>query len=117
MKYCTHNELPIDTNHTSYKGEIDISYCELCELFGPPLKEGFDDCKSDAEWRIKFENGTIATIYNWKNGRNYCGPLNGLDVEEITEWNVGGHSIDAIQLVRQVIRQDITGMATALPLP
>lgn len=116
MKYHTHNELPIDINMTSYRGQIETSYYELCELFGPPMKDGFDDCKTDAEWNICFESGVVATIYNWKNGRNYLGS-DGLDVEQITEWNVGGHSADAIQLVRQVVREDVTGRATALPLP
>lgn len=116
MKFHSHNELPIDTNMTSYRGEIDISYYELCELFGPPLKEGFDDYKSDAEWHVQFENGAVATIYNWKNGRNYCGS-DGLNVEAITEWHVGGHSADVMQLVRQVVREDVTGSATVLPLP
>ena len=49
-----------------------------------------DEYKTDVNWGLEFEDGTIATIYNWKNGKNYCGER-GLPVEDITEWHIGGH--------------------------
>lgn len=118
MKYYTHNQLPIDTGLTSLVGRLRCSYQELVAQFGKPLPTGkFDHFKSDAEWHIKFEAGSIvATIYNWKNGRNYLGP-DGPAVEDIRDWLVGGRHALALEYVRDVVQEDVTGMATALPLP
>jgi hypothetical protein len=88
-------------NGTSLKGHITASYAKLVEAFGPPTHDG-DGYKTDAEWTLEFEDGTIATIYNWKNGRNYCGAA-GMPVEMITEWNIGGHDGDAYQYVLEKI--------------
>lgn len=111
MKYFTHNQLPININSTSYQGIIRVSYDQIVQAFGKPLTEGLD--KSDAEWEIRFEDGTIATVYNWKNGPSYGGP----PAEYIDEWNVGGHSQTAYELVKQTLMLDITGTSTRLPLP
>ena len=83
------NGKAVDANGTSLMGEITCSYEKLCKLFGYPEKG--DEYKVDAEWIIKFEDGTIATIYNWKDGKNYCGG-DGLPVAEITDWHIGGHN-------------------------
>tara|TARA_B100000131_G_scaffold168602_1_gene162984 strand:+ start:8613 stop:8969 length:357 start_codon:yes stop_codon:yes gene_type:complete len=79
----------IKINGTCRQGYIEASYDQLLSKFGPP-SELFDNWKSDAEWSIEFEDGSVATIYNWKNGKNYCGE-DGLDVEDIKEWNIGGN--------------------------
>ena len=116
MKYFTHNQLPIDINGTCGQSTIDCMYSELETTFGKPMQSGFDDYKSDAEWRIQFEDGLIATIYNWKNGRNYLGD-EGLEVWEIDHWHIGGSSPDVVQRIKRIVREDVTGRATALPLP
>ena len=54
------------------QGTIDATFAELKHCFGNP-KGIHDDHKCDVEWNIKFADGTIACIYNWKNGLNYCG--------------------------------------------
>ncbi len=73
--------------NTGLIGEISTTYRKLVMLFGEPT---FVDCeKVDVEWKIKFRDGKIATIYNWKDGKNYRGE-NGLDVENITDWHIGG---------------------------
>ncbi len=75
---------------TSYLGAIDISYAELVEVLGEGT-DYFDDYKSDAEWVVLFGSGQIATIYNYKDGRNYMGD-DGLDKEDIRDWHIGGKS-------------------------
>jgi len=72
-------------------GRIDISYAELVAVLGEPIAEHYDTDKSDAEWCILFGSGQVATIYNYKDGRNYMG-LDGKDKEDIREWNIGGKS-------------------------
>jgi len=83
---------------TFFQGQIETNYRDLVKLFGQPDLltmegdiQGSDTCfinKTDAEWTLETPAG-IATIYNWKNGRNYLGD-EGEEVEEITTWNVGG---------------------------
>jgi hypothetical protein len=103
MKYTTHNESnTIDTNGTCLQGYINAGYDEITSAFGYPLKEGFDDYKSDAEWLIVFEDGTRATIYNWKDGINYCGEQ-GTPTEQITDWHIGGFNEKALERVSEVL--------------
>lgn len=78
-----------ELNMTSLQGYIKTSYADLVACFGEP-QGGFDDYKQDVCWDIKFADGVVCTIYNWKDGRNYCGE-EGLDVEDITDWHIGGH--------------------------
>jgi hypothetical protein len=92
MQFVTHNSHRIDPTGTSLQGRVNATFVELLTLFGEP-HDG-DRYKTDAEWTIRFEDGVIATVYNWKNGHNYCG-TDGLPVEAITEWNVGGQTKQA----------------------
>ena len=82
---------------TSFQGRLDITYSELVRVFGEPLAED-DGYKVDASWIIEFENGVVATIYNYKSGRNYLGER-GLDIEDIVFWNIGGFSLEAFAQV------------------
>lgn len=70
------------------------TYADLVRTFGEPDSEG-DGYKTDVEWSITFPSGVIATIYNWKNGRAYCGEA-GQPVESITDWRISGSSYDAV---------------------
>ena len=96
MKFITHNEDDlISVNGTHGLGQIHATYAQLVSTFGEPLKEGFDDYKSDAEWLVQFEDGTVATIYNWKNGKNYCGSEEGIPTQDIDDWHIGGRGEQA----------------------
>jgi hypothetical protein len=105
--YKTHNDKHINCNMTCLQGYIVASYDRLVELFGEPT-EG-DGYKVDAEWLVEFEDGTVATIYNWKNGINYCGFDEGYPVEVITDWHVGGHAFQAVRLVDDALAGVIVG--------
>tara|TARA_B100002019_G_scaffold106111_1_gene91160 strand:+ start:3065 stop:3427 length:363 start_codon:yes stop_codon:yes gene_type:complete len=106
--FITHNE-GVDLNKvfgSSLIGYLKCSYQELIDSFGDPMKIDLStsDGKTDVEWEIEFQDGTYLHIYNWKNGKNYLGE-EGLEVEDMTEWNVGGHSkkdLDKLQMVFQV---------------
>ena len=97
MTFKTHNDTTIDINGTSLQGEVTATYAELCDLFGG--HHDGDGYKVDAEWYVQFDDGTIATIYNWKNGKNYEGE-NGLPLEQIRDWHIGGTSPQAETLVQ-----------------
>ena len=85
----------------SLQGYVSVSYQELITVFGLPTDDG-DGYKVDARWKLTFEDGTHATIYNYKDGKNYEGS-DGLDVEDIDEWHVGGAWSHAVQCVGNLL--------------
>lgn len=102
MKFEVKNEDFGVANGTSLQGYISATFDELVNTFGEPGKG--DEYKTDAEWIIEFDDGTVATIYNWKDGRNYCGS-DGLDVEDITDWHIGGNGQRSVDLVESVLEK------------
>jgi hypothetical protein len=74
---------------TCLQGHINTSYDRLVETFGEPtIYEGNEtDGKVQAEWTIKFTDGILATVYDWKTD---------VTPESVTEWNIGGHSDAAV---------------------
>ncbi len=100
MKFTTHNEAVIEVSGTHLQGYISVGYEDLVKTFGEPFYG--DGYKSDAEWSICFEDGTRATIYNYKNGKNYCGD-NGLETHRINEWHIGGFDNKAVERVLEVV--------------
>jgi hypothetical protein len=95
MKYTTHD---VDTNGSFLQGQIICPFSLLVTLFGEP-HEG-DTQVSDAFWSVLFDDGVTATVYNWKNGRNYCG---GPEVEHITKWNIGGYEKAAVDNIKGIM--------------
>ena len=86
---------------TCLQGYIDTTYATLVKTFGEPHNDG-DGYKVDAEWCLKFEDGTVATIYNYKDGKNYNGKA-GKATKNITEWHIGGHSKKAVECVTETV--------------
>ena len=97
MKFKTHNEdSSIDCVGTGFLAAINTKYSILKKLFGEPMVG--DEFKIDAEWIVEFEDGTIATIYNWKDGKNYNG-RSGIATTRITDWHIGGYDLKSVELV------------------
>ena len=92
-------ELPV-TAGTSLMGQVETTYKTILEAFGEPNGDS-DGYKTDVEWTIQTPNG-VATIYNWKDGHNYCGE-DGLDVWDITDWHIGGHNREVVSWVEKVL--------------
>jgi hypothetical protein len=78
---------------TSLKGYITTTYETLVNLLGPSL-EGSDDGKTTAEWTLEFDDGTVATIYDWKTGST---PTN------LHQWHIGGKTHQAVELVEKAL--------------
>lgn len=98
--FLTHNDKDdIQTVGTSLSGYIDITYDELVEKLGEPHQS--DGYKVDAEWDLEFEDGTVATIYNYKTGKNYLGD-EGYDTDEITDWHIGGAGEKSVEKVQEL---------------
>lgn len=94
---------------TSLQGYIECDYATLVQVFGNETSEG-DGYKVDAEWELEFSDGVVATIYNWKNGKNYCDD-DGLEVSEITEWHVGGYSKQAVANVTKMLLGTVVSLS------
>ena len=83
-------------------GEINTSYNELCRVFGRH-DQWHDTYKQDASWHIEFQNGTYASIGNFKDGHNYLGKK-GRNLVDIKRWDVWGDK-NAIQLIKKQINE------------
>jgi hypothetical protein len=84
---------------TSLQGYIDATYFEIVYVFGEPSSY-VDDYNVNVEWIIQFDDGTIATIYNYKDGPKYGDPDCWSDIKEKDScWHIGGKSIRAVELV------------------
>ena len=82
MQYRTHNDTKnIDVAGTSLRDTIDCSFDQLVKAFGMPMFDASGDDKVKAEWHIEFDDGSIATIYDWKSN---------LDPRSNTDWHIGG---------------------------
>lgn len=100
-----------DTSGTSLRGGIDTSYKSLVDLFGKP-NGMWDSYKTDAEWVIETPSG-VATIYNYKDGKNYLGE-DGLDVEDITDWHIGGYVGTVANWIEGAVKRKQSKKATAI---
>lgn len=97
----THNDKEIEVEGTFGVGSITAEYKDLKRVFGKPLSG--DGHKTDAEWEIEFEDGKIATIYNWKNGKTYKGKK-GTPKTKITDWSIGGYSKAVVERIENLLK-------------
>ena len=83
-------------NMTGLKGEFPITYAELVEIFGMPDvgPNARDMDKVTCEWKLRFEDGIVATIYDYKVGYTPMGEY---------EWHIGGHTQEAYNRVVDAI--------------
>lgn len=79
-----------NVNGTSLQGVIDTSYDRLVSIFGKPMQFDDGDGKVQVEWNVKFTDGVVATIYDWKEEQQ---------PEGVTEWHIGGHTKHALHYV------------------
>lgn len=78
---------------TSLRGEVKTTYDQLVSVFGLPLYGPNDNGdKVTCEWCLEFEDGTVATIYDWKTDST---PY------DLYSWHIGGKNSKAVELVLQ----------------
>jgi hypothetical protein len=83
-------------NMTGLKGEFPITFAELCEIFGRP-DVGPNDRDMDkvtCEWKLKFDDGTVASIYDYRVGYTPMGEY---------EWHIGGHDNIVVHRIVEMI--------------
>jgi len=84
-----------DVNGTSLQGYMPAYLHQLIEVFGEP--EGGGD-KTTVEWCLSFEDGTVATIYDWKE---YDTPTG------LYHWHIGGKNNLAVDRVISTFKQAV----------
>lgn len=94
MEYVTHNEDDlINANGTHLLGTITMPCFEIEAALGKPQTGDFD--KVQAEWLIQFEDGQVATIYDWKENKPYW---------DVTEWHIGGNNAEIVERVLSILK-------------
>ena len=95
------------TDGTHGQGDIVIEYEKLVEVLGEPLHS--DGYKSQCEWVIEFNPKNsprqVATIYDWKLGKQYLGEEEGEDKENIKYWNIGGFNNIVVKYLASLFDQ------------
>lgn len=86
----------IDTAFTSLMGVLDVAYSDLERVFGPPHRDSFPDGKSQAQWAVKFSDGTVAVIYDYRTG---CEPSYN------RKWHIGGFKPIAVTRVCETLAE------------
>ena len=85
-----------EANGTSLQGYITATYADLVERFGEPECGGD---KTTVEWMLKFADGTVATIYDWKLDETPTYMYN---------WHIGGKNNTAVTRVTSTFKQGAT---------
>ncbi len=86
------------------QGEVQVPYATIVKTFGRQNTKG-DTYKTDAEWEINTPAGK-GSIYNYKDGRNYCGK-EGLAIKDITDWHIGGQNQEIYEFIKSEIAKNI----------
>jgi hypothetical protein len=81
-------------------GTIGISYADIVVKLGKPHSNG-DGYKIDAEWTIITPVGHCR-IYNYKNGRNYCGK-EGMKIKDMDDWHIGGENPAVVDFITKFL--------------
>lgn len=95
MNYTTLDDM-MATNGTHLVGTAITDFFTICNIFGEPQRY-MDADKVQVEWAIQFDDGKVATIYDWKE---YTTPA-----EMVTDWHIGGHDPEVALRVKQILRE------------
>ena len=89
------NNRTSDINGTSLIGYVKATFSEIYNVLGEP--EGDWD-KSTAHWTVEALDGTVATIYDWKE---YTTPMGEY------RWHIGGKNSKALLLVESLLEKPV----------
>ena len=101
--FVTHATAPADKpvliHMSMLQGTIQASIAQLEQAFGEPLRflEG-GGAQTSREWHIRFDDDTVATIYDWQKTALGAAP------EDVLVWRIGGMKREAAELVHQAFR-------------
>jgi hypothetical protein len=92
---------------TCLQGYLNMPFSRLVAVLGEP-GEG-DGYKVAFEWQLRFDDGTVATIYDYKVSSLYddeSAPTpETMRTNEFSDWHVGGNSKRALELVTELFAE------------
>ncbi len=91
MKFKNTPDISADGTHL--QGYVHTTYDRLVEVFGQPTYTGSGD-KTTAEWILQFDDGLVATIYDYKE---YTTPA------DLYNWHIGGKDRIVARYVNELI--------------
>lgn len=69
-------------------GYIDATTADMAAALGPPDNAtGQGDCKTELEWYLRLDDGTVAHVYNYHDGGARPVP----PPDRLVCWHVGAH--------------------------
>jgi len=78
-----------------------LFFNQLTELFGKPIENETENTDTRYQWLIEFEDGLLATIYDWKVDYE----KNSVWTQPI-EWHIGGHDPRVMDRIYKITRVD-----------
>ena len=74
---------------TSFFGTtLPASVNQLVEAIGQPtIQDNTGEDKTNFEWNMELEDGTVFSIYDWKEYRT-------IGLDEVIDWHIGGKNGD-----------------------
>jgi hypothetical protein len=103
MKFRTHIDGPVDCTGTGLQSTIQATLLELTAVFGRP-RAGADG--SFFEWHIRFEDGTVCTIYDWRR-------LEQPEPREVMAWHIGARRYIDAAYVHEAFRNELRDLREA----
>jgi hypothetical protein len=89
-----------ETSGTFLQGTVVTTRAKLTATFGEPVH--YEESKITLEWGIKFDDGTIATIYDYKRYE-----LGTPSADEEIIYNIGGYDPKAVTNVTDALKPKI----------
>lgn len=88
-----------DIHMTCLQGEVFTTRRKIQEAFGEPTStETSGDGKVTTEWILVFDDGEVATIYDWKRY-----DLGAPEMDEVEDWHIGGKSHEVVNRVLELL--------------
>lgn len=97
MKFTTHNQHSVGLRGTLMIGTMQAQLRQLTAVFGQPLTN--TDPRVAAEWRIRFSDGMVASIYTWNQ------PLP--EQDEVIVWRIGAAAQFMVARVHEAFREGL----------
>lgn len=93
---------------TCLQGHAPFLYSRIVEVFGEPTRVNLEEgSRVVFEWVMTFEDGTVATIYEYKSSSLYGDGDDAPTPEEMkksfTDWHIGGKNKRAVELIHSAL--------------
>jgi hypothetical protein len=104
MKIKSVNKAGVSATGTCYTGTISVTKNELELVLGNPVELyrdiDYSDGKTNFQWIVELSDGSIATVYDWKED---------FIVDDVTEinWHIGGRKSN-YEMFKNLLEDSIT---------